>query len=187
MIDASIADKEAQELTKIWNHYFEKWTDTMKNTHFKVEDFFGNILQEKSSSQGRKNELNTFFNQKDSNINFRMKRTSFKPRRKIILIFNRVLILLLLNMKFLVNYWIRNRIIVWKCSIRPILLLKLDEIHKILQQSKSWKLKQENVMFVDDLKHKILLSKWLDDRSLKRKESIKNLFFTHVNLSMHWF
>ena len=41
MLDKKIDDKEAQELKKIHYHYLHKQSDKMKNTHFKVEDNFG--------------------------------------------------------------------------------------------------------------------------------------------------
>ena len=48
MIDKKIDDKEAQEVKKIYNHYLEKRTDVTKNTQFKVEEIFGDTLNEET-------------------------------------------------------------------------------------------------------------------------------------------
>ena len=37
MVDKKIDEKEAQELKKIYNHYFDKRSEIMKNTSVKVE------------------------------------------------------------------------------------------------------------------------------------------------------
>ena len=44
MVDKKIDQKEAEELKKIQNHYLDKRKDIMKNTHFEVEDVFGDII-----------------------------------------------------------------------------------------------------------------------------------------------
>ena len=44
MVDKKIDEKEAQELKNAYNHYFEKRNEIMKNTQFKVEDVFGDVL-----------------------------------------------------------------------------------------------------------------------------------------------
>ena len=44
MIDKKIDEKEAQELKKIYNHYIDKRSEIMKNTSFKVEDVFGDVI-----------------------------------------------------------------------------------------------------------------------------------------------
>ena len=38
MINKKMDDKEAQEFKKIYNHYLDKRTKTMKNTQLEVED-----------------------------------------------------------------------------------------------------------------------------------------------------
>ena len=43
-IDRKIDDKEAQELKKIYNRYLDKGKEYFKNTQFKAEDIFGDIL-----------------------------------------------------------------------------------------------------------------------------------------------
>ena len=44
MTDKKIEEKEAGELKKIYNHYFDKRKEMMKNTSFKVEDVFGDVI-----------------------------------------------------------------------------------------------------------------------------------------------
>ena len=44
MVDKKIDDKEALELKKIYNHYLEKRKEIMKNTSFKVENVFGDVI-----------------------------------------------------------------------------------------------------------------------------------------------
>ena len=44
LIDKKIDEKEAQELKEIYNHYLNKRKDIMKNTQFKVEDVFGDVI-----------------------------------------------------------------------------------------------------------------------------------------------
>ena len=51
MIDKRIDEKEAQELKKIYNHYLDKRNEIMKNTQFKVEDVFGDVISKDNFSQ----------------------------------------------------------------------------------------------------------------------------------------
>ena len=60
MIDKSIDEKEAQELKKIYNHYLEKRKVIMKNTSFKVENVFGDVIGEDHFSQEQRTKPNTF-------------------------------------------------------------------------------------------------------------------------------
>ena len=60
MIDKKIDEKEAQELKKIYNHYIDKRSEIMKNTSFKVEDVFGNIISKDNFSQEQITKLNNF-------------------------------------------------------------------------------------------------------------------------------
>ena len=60
MIDKKIYDKEAQELKKIYNHYFDKRSEIMKNTSFKVEDVFGDVISKDNFSQEQITKLNIF-------------------------------------------------------------------------------------------------------------------------------
>ena len=60
MIDKKIDEKEAQELKKIYNHYIDKRSEMMKNTSFKVEDVFGDIISKDNFSQEQITKLNNF-------------------------------------------------------------------------------------------------------------------------------
>ena len=51
MVDKKIDQKEAEELKKIYNHYFDKRKEIMKNTSFKVEDVFGDVISRDNFSQ----------------------------------------------------------------------------------------------------------------------------------------
>ena len=51
MLDKKIDEKEAQELKKIYNHYLDKRKEIMKNTNFKVEDVFGDVISKDNFSQ----------------------------------------------------------------------------------------------------------------------------------------
>ena len=44
MIDKKIDQKEAEQLKQIYNHYNDKKTEIMKNTQFKVEDIFTDVI-----------------------------------------------------------------------------------------------------------------------------------------------
>ena len=50
MIDKKINEKELQQFKKIYNHYLDKGKEIMKNTQFKVEDVFGDIISKDSIS-----------------------------------------------------------------------------------------------------------------------------------------
>ena len=60
MVDKKIDQKEAEEVKKIYNHYIDKRKENMKNTNFKVEDVFGDIISKKNFSQEQITKLNTF-------------------------------------------------------------------------------------------------------------------------------
>ena len=60
MIDKKIDEKESNELKKIYNHYFDKRTEIMKNTSFKVEDVFGNVIGKDNFRQEQLTKLNNF-------------------------------------------------------------------------------------------------------------------------------
>ena len=44
MIVEKIDQKEAEQLKQIYNHYIDKRKEIMKNTSFKVEDVFGDVI-----------------------------------------------------------------------------------------------------------------------------------------------
>ena len=60
MVDKKIHEKEAEELKKIYNHYLDKRKEIMKNTSFKVEDVFGDVISEDNFSQEQITKLNYF-------------------------------------------------------------------------------------------------------------------------------
>ena len=60
MVDKKIDDREAQELKKIYNHYIDKRSEIMKNTSFKVEDVFGDVISKDNFNQEQITKLNNF-------------------------------------------------------------------------------------------------------------------------------
>ena len=60
MIDKKIDQKEAEELQKIFNHYVDKRSQIMKNTSFKVEDIFGDVINKNTISTEQITKLNNF-------------------------------------------------------------------------------------------------------------------------------
>ena len=51
MVDRKIDEKEGQELKKNYNRYLDKRKEIMKNTQFKAEDVFGDVISEDNFSQ----------------------------------------------------------------------------------------------------------------------------------------
>ena len=60
MADKKIDKKEAMELKKIYNHYLDKRSEIMKNTSFRVEDVFGDVISKDSISPEQITKLNKF-------------------------------------------------------------------------------------------------------------------------------
>ena len=60
MIDKKIDEKEANHLKQIYNHYVDKKSEIMKNTFFKVEDVFNDIIYKDTISQEQIFKLNNF-------------------------------------------------------------------------------------------------------------------------------
>ena len=60
MIDKKIDEKEANQLKQIYNHYIDKKSEIMKNTQFKVEDVFGDVISKDSISPEQITKLNNF-------------------------------------------------------------------------------------------------------------------------------
>ena len=60
MIDKKIDEKEANQLKQIYNHYIDKKSEIMKNTQFKVEDIFGDVISKDSISPEQITKLNNF-------------------------------------------------------------------------------------------------------------------------------
>ena len=59
-MDKKIDQKEAEQLKQIYNHYVDKREDIMKNTQFKVEDVFGDVISKDNFSQEQITKLNNF-------------------------------------------------------------------------------------------------------------------------------
>ena len=59
-VDKKIDQKEAEELKNIYNHYIDKRFETLKNTQFKVEDVFGDVISKDNFSQEQITKLNIF-------------------------------------------------------------------------------------------------------------------------------
>ena len=60
MIDKNFDPKEADQLKQIYNHYVDKKSEIMKNTSFKVEDIFGDVILKDNISQEQITKLNIF-------------------------------------------------------------------------------------------------------------------------------
>ena len=60
MIDKKINQKEADQLKQIFNHYVDKRSEIMKNTQFKVEDIFTNVISKDTISTEQITKLNNF-------------------------------------------------------------------------------------------------------------------------------
>ena len=60
MIDKKSDEKEAEHLKQIYNHYLDKKSEIMKNTQFKVEDVFGNVISKDNFSQEQITKLYNF-------------------------------------------------------------------------------------------------------------------------------
>ena len=60
MIDKKIDEKEAMELKKIYKHYIDKRSEIMKNTSFRVEDVFGDVISKDGISPEQIRKLNNF-------------------------------------------------------------------------------------------------------------------------------
>ena len=60
MIDKKIDEKEANQLKQIYNHYVDKKSEIMKNTSFKVEDIFNDIIRKDTISPEQITKLNNF-------------------------------------------------------------------------------------------------------------------------------
>ena len=60
MIEKVINQKEADQLKQIYNHYIDKKSEIMKNTQFKVEDIFNEVINKDTISQEQIGKLNNF-------------------------------------------------------------------------------------------------------------------------------
>ena len=60
MIDKEVAQKEGEDIKKIYNHYHDKREQFMKNTQFKVGDVFAVVISKDNFSQEQITKLNNF-------------------------------------------------------------------------------------------------------------------------------
>ena len=81
MVDKKIDEKEAEDLKKIYNNYLDNRKEIMKKTSFKVEVFFGDVINKDSISPEQITKLKKNFSQIIVNINFVIKIKLFKPRK----------------------------------------------------------------------------------------------------------
>ena len=60
MIDKKFDEKEAEQLKQIYNHYIDKKSEIMKNTQFKVEDVFTDVISKDNISTEQITKLKIF-------------------------------------------------------------------------------------------------------------------------------
>ena len=60
MIDNKIDQKEAEQLKQNYNHYIDKKSEIMKNTQFKIEDVFGDVISKDSIPPEQIKKFNNF-------------------------------------------------------------------------------------------------------------------------------
>ena len=60
MIDKKIDEKESEQLKQIYNHYVDEKSEIMKNTQFKVEDIFTDVISKDTISTEQITKLNIF-------------------------------------------------------------------------------------------------------------------------------
>ena len=60
MIDKRINQKESEQLKQIYNHYIDKKSEIMKNTQFKVEDVFTDVISKDTISTEQITKLTNF-------------------------------------------------------------------------------------------------------------------------------
>ena len=60
MIDKKFDEKEAEQLKQIYNHYVDKKSEIMKNTSFRVEDIFTDVISKDTISTEQITKLNNF-------------------------------------------------------------------------------------------------------------------------------
>ena len=60
MIDKKFNQIEAEQLKQIYNHYVDKKSEIMKNTQFKVEDIFTDVISKDTISSEQITKLNNF-------------------------------------------------------------------------------------------------------------------------------
>ena len=60
MIDKKINEKESEQLKQFYNHYIDKKSEILRNTSFKVEDVFSDVISKDSISPEQITKLNNF-------------------------------------------------------------------------------------------------------------------------------
>ena len=60
LIDKKIDQNEAEQLEQFYNHYFDKRSEIMINTQFKVKVIFDDVVGKDSISTEQKTNLNNF-------------------------------------------------------------------------------------------------------------------------------
>ena len=60
VIDKKIDEKESEQLKQIYIHYVDKKSEIMKNTQFKVEDVFSDVISKDTISTEQITKLNNF-------------------------------------------------------------------------------------------------------------------------------
>ena len=60
LVDKKINEKGSEQLKQIYNHYNDKKSDIMKNTQFKVEDIFTDVILKDTISTEQITKLNNF-------------------------------------------------------------------------------------------------------------------------------
>ena len=60
MVDKKIDEKESEQLKQIYNHYIDKKSEIMKNTQFKVENIFTDVISKDTISTEQITKLNNF-------------------------------------------------------------------------------------------------------------------------------
>ena len=94
MIDKKIDRKESEQLKQIYNHYIDKKSEILKNTQFKVEDIFDNVISKDTISTEQITKLNNFL-AKMMWIKKVLNLISLNLGRKIISILNPLLLLIM--------------------------------------------------------------------------------------------
>ena len=87
MVDKKTDEKEALELKKIYNRYHDKRKEIIKNTHFKVEDVFGVVINKNIIRQDQIIKLGSTFSRRDANISLKIKSKplNLKEKKRLII------------------------------------------------------------------------------------------------------
>ena len=60
MIDKKINEKESEQWKETYNHYIDQKSEIMRNTQFKVEDVFTDVISKDTISTEQITKLNNF-------------------------------------------------------------------------------------------------------------------------------